>query len=86
MSQIIASTWFVSCVGKACHRAIKEAKKMNGCKYAYLVDKKLSSGKADVVIDMELESEEKLKENRAKIGLIPGVTEIICNMSKQTLN
>ncbi len=83
MTQSLSSTWLVLSELESRQKVIDEAEKLPGFQYGYLVDEDLSSDEANVIISMEAENREKMKEKRKKIHDITGAS-ITCMMSKRT--
>ena len=63
---------------------LKEAKKLSGYSGAYVVDKNLSIGKKpSVVIHVKGVVKNDLMNNRSKIAILEGVSNVVCQSYSQ---
>ena len=82
MTQLMNSVWYVTSDKKYRKQVIQEAQKIPGFEYAYPVDKKYSTGKADVVIGLRGIQQNVLEENRDKLQKLKDGIKVRCKCSE----
>jgi hypothetical protein len=80
----LSGVLLVTCKGKTCDNIVKKAKKLNGVKYAFRVNR-LQPEDADVIVNVNANSETEIFSVRNELSRDQGVDNIKVKMGSEQI-